>query len=251
MPVAASQKDLAGGPLPAFRRGLARLIGVGAGLFLALCAAGPATAQAADAGQQAFAKAYVAALRSQDEALLKATIHPATLACVSPANRAYFDAIFKSQLELGQGFGPEFSIRQVVPVTERRVTVLPAQGFAYPVQPAYRMQINAEGPGRSLAIQAYVAPGPGGWFAVHPCPNAAGMRYFAELSPKRRVDGAVVERLDAGMPPRLREEIVTLLGQDRFIDAVDRYVAAAGVDASTATMVVRMQRDPKAHGEGH
>ncbi len=222
-----------------------------AAVLALLLAAGSAFAQTAAAGQQQFAKAYVEVLRSQDERKFEATIHPATLACITPANRAYFDAIFKSQLELGARFGPAFSIRQVTPVTERRVTVLPSEGFAYPVQPTYRIQINAEGPGRSVAIQAYVAPGPGGWFAVHPCPNAVGMKYFAEISPQRNVDGAVVDRLDANMPPQLREELGALLAQDRFIDAVHHYMAATSVDASTASMVVRTQRFRKAYGEGH
>jgi len=251
MPTAAPRKNLARGPRSGLGQGL-RIGLVSAAAALAVLQ-GPrsAAAQTADAGQQQFVKAYVDALRSQDERRLEATIHPATLACITPANRAYFDAIFKSQLELGARFGPAFSIRQVTPVTERRVTVLPPEGFAYPVQPSYRIQINAEGPGRSVAIQAYVAPGPGGWFAVHPCPNAVGMKYFAEISPKRDVDGAVVDRLDASMAPRLREEVVALLAQDRFIDAVHHYMAGAGVDAGTASMVVRMQGFHKANAERH
>jgi hypothetical protein len=214
-------------------------------------AASPAAAQPSIQEQQRFAQAYAAALRSQDVRQLEATIHPATLACITPANRAYFDAIFQSQLEIGLRLGPAIAIKQLTPVTERRVTVLPPEGFAYPVQPSYRIQINADRPDRSIAMQAYLAPGPGGWFAVHPCPNAVGMRYFAELSPKRNVDGAVVEKLDASMPPRLRDEVSALLGQGRFIDAVHHYMAANGADASTASMVVEMQRYRKASGEGH
>jgi hypothetical protein len=254
MRVAASQKKPARRPFLELRRGLGRrgrIRLVSAAAAVLTFAAGSAVAQPSIQEQQEFAKAYVAALRSQDVSRLEATIHPATLACINPANRAYFDAIFKSQLEIGLRLGPAFSIKQLAPVTEGRVTMLPPEGFAYPVQPSYRIQINADRPDRSVAVQAFLAPGPGGWFAVHPCPNAAGMKYFAELSPRRNVDGAVIDRLDANMPPRLRDEVGALLGQGRFIDAVHYYMAASGADASTASMVVEVQRLRRAPVEGH
>jgi hypothetical protein len=203
--------------------------------------AGPAAAQPSVQEQQQFAQAYVAALRSQDVGRLEAMIHPATLACITSANRAYFDAIFKSQLELGPRLGPSVTVRPPVPVTDGGATMMPPEGFVFPVRPSYRMQINADRPDRSLAVQAYLAPGPGGWFAVHPCPNAVGMKYFAEISPRRNVDGAVVDRLDSGMSPQLRGEIGALLEQGHFIDAVHHLMAASGADASTASMVVQMQ----------
>lgn len=205
-------------------------------------AAGPAGGQPSAPEQQRFAQVYIAALRAQDMKQLAATIHPATLACITADNRAYFDAIFKSQLELGPRLGPSVTVRPPLPVTDGGAAAMPPEGFAFPVRPSYRMQINADRPDRSIAVQVYLAPGPGGWFAVHACPNATGLKYFAELSPQRKVDGAAVEKLDAGMSPQLRGEIGALLEQGHFIDAVHHLMAASGADASTASVVVQMQR---------
>jgi hypothetical protein len=248
MPIRSSRKTFARGPLA----GLVRIIGAAAAVIIALQAAGPASAQPSVPEQQQFAHAFVAALRSQDVRRLEAMIHPATLACITAANRAYFDQVFKSELALGPRLGPNISVQPPERVTAGDPSTPPADGFVYPVQPSYRIQIAARG-GRGPAnvVQAYLAPGPGGWFIVHPCPNATGMRFFAELSPQRKIDGAAVVRLTANMSPRLHEEIGALLQDGRFIDAVHRFMAVSGADADTAVIVVQMQRYHKDADEGH
>ena len=61
---------------------------------LGLAAPYAASAQPADTEQQQFADAWMAAVKSQDAAKVKALFHPATLACINDGTRDFFDSIF-------------------------------------------------------------------------------------------------------------------------------------------------------------
>jgi hypothetical protein len=223
-----------------FSRGIllrAALIGIFA---LILAAPRTASAQSADREQQQFADAWMAAVKSQDVAKVKALFHPATLACINDATRDFFDSNFKEELWDGTGLGTSYHIESVSPLPRPApMGAFAEEGFAYPVEPTHQLQIEAETKDhRTMTILRFLAQANGRWYMVIPCPNAIGLTLFA--GQKAETDRQMAEgaALAAGMPNTLRTEIEQLLAQGRWFDATDRYREATGADPATAVKVV-------------
>jgi hypothetical protein len=110
-----------------------RLLGaVGLAICLALQLPGPAGAQVPTASQRRFAATYIAALRSNDLNRLKAVYHPATLACINPADHAYFDSLFASDLQTGASLVGSYELESFKPFSGPTEPFgVPADAFAY------------------------------------------------------------------------------------------------------------------------
>jgi hypothetical protein len=217
------------------------------GLLLTLTAAQSAYAQSGPSSPQAFASAYMSAIRSRDLAKVKALTHPSTLACINDATRRYFERSFENELELGATLAPSFRVTSVKPVSGAPMLgLLPASGFAYPTRPALLIQIDAEDHAHNSAtLFHYLARFHGGWFTVDPCPNASGLQFLASQQAegeRRLAEGAT--RI-AALPPGLRERIKTLVGQGQWAQAVRDYRAATGADSETAMKVLEALRNGK------
>src|SRR5450759_3594227 len=110
------------------------------GIFALILAAPHAvSAQSADTEQQQFADAWMAAVKSQDVAKVKALFHPATLACINDSNRDFFDSNFKEELWDGTGLGANYHIESVNPLPR------PAPMGAFP-QGGFRLSGRANAP---------------------------------------------------------------------------------------------------------
>jgi hypothetical protein len=138
-------------------------------LLLALQSTRSSSAPLGDSGQRALAQAYVAAIRSGDPGRLKALVHPASLACLNAGDRGYFDRLIAAQLAAGAHFGPAYSIARITPVSRQSLAHLETEGLVFPVRPDWRMQIDSDSPGRSMAVQFYAALDRGAWRPVQPC----------------------------------------------------------------------------------
>jgi hypothetical protein len=210
-------------------------------IFVLILAAPQAvSAQPADIEQQQFAEAWMAAVKSQDVAKVKALFHPATLACINDSNRDFFDFIFKEELWDGTGLGTSYHIESASPLPRPApMGAFSEEGFAYPVEPTHQLQIEAETKDhRTMTILRFLAQTNGRWYMVIPCPNAKGLTLFAQQqaeTERQMTEGAA---LAAGMPESLRTEIEQLLAQGRWFDATDRYREAAGADPRTAIEVI-------------
>lgn len=200
----------------------------------------PVSAQSPDAVQQQFADAWIAAIRSQDEAKVKALFHPATLACINDANRDYFEFSFKDELRTGAKLGTNYTIKSIKPLSgPPPLGVLPADGFTYPVEPTHQMQIDAKtSDGHPMYLIRLLAQANGRWYTVDPCPNAKGLAFFAQQRAEGERQMAEGAARAAAMPDTLRTEIKKLLAQGRWIDAIDRYRKATGAELGTAAIVV-------------
>ena len=240
MPVAASRKKPAPGPL----RGLARIVGASAAVILALQAASPATARAPDAGQQAFAKAFMVAIRSHDPARVRALEHPASLACVNDQTRAYFEWGVANELNTGARTTGPYRVTRFGPADGQGVLgFLPPGAFAYPVKPTHEIQIDTQsGENQQIMLVRELAKANGTWFLVDPCPNAEGLKFFAEQKALGERQRAESLRLLAAMPDPLRQELAALLAQGQIIGAAHRYQAATGADLTTAVGVIDQLR---------
>ena len=207
---------------------------------LVLAAPHAVSAQSADKEQQQFADAWMAAVKSQDAAKVKALFHPATLACINDGTRDFFDSNFKDELWDGTGLGTSYHIESVNPLPRPApMGAFPEEGFAYPLEPTHQLQIEAETKDhRTMTIIRFLAQANGRWYMVIPCPNEKGLTLFAEQQAETKRQMAEGAALAAGMPEALRTEIEQLLAQGRWFDATDRYREATGTDPATAVKVV-------------
>jgi hypothetical protein len=197
-------------------------------------------AQPADTGQQQFADAWIAAIKSQDEVKVKALFHPATLACINDANRDYFRFSFKDELQTGAMLGASYKIESVKPLSgPPPLGALPANGFAYPVEPTHQLQIDAETRDHHpMYLIRFLAQANGRWYTVDPCPNAKGLTFFEQQRAEGERQMAEGAARATGMPESLRTEIKRLLAQDHWMAAIDRYRKATGADLGTAAIVI-------------
>jgi hypothetical protein len=119
---------------------------------------------------------------------------------------------------------------------------LPADGFFYPVQPTY--ELNLEFGGDGTEVIRYLAPLGGSWFIVVPCPNEKGMAFFRESiaegnAQKQRAAELVAELKD----PQLGE-LKDILKRRGMLDAVKRYQEATGLDDLTLAVMVMRRIEP-------
>jgi hypothetical protein len=199
-----------------------------------------ASAQSADAAQQQFADAWMAAIKSQDVAKVKALFHPATLDCINDSNRDFFDFNFKEELRAGAGLGMSYHIESINSLSRPPpMGGFPADGFAFPVEPTHQLQIDAETKDhRTMILLRFLAQANGRWYTVDPCLNAKGLTLFAQQraeSERQMAEGAA---LATGMPESLRTDIKPLLAQGHWFDATDCYREANGADLGTAVKVI-------------
>jgi hypothetical protein len=216
------------------------------GLLLTFSAS-HAEAQSGSSSPQAFASAYMSAIRSQDLAKVKALTHPSTLACINDASRHYFEGSFANELKLGATLAPSFTITSVKPVSGAPMLgFLPANGFAYPTRPALLIQMDAEDRAHNSAtLFHYLAQFHGRWYTVDPCPNAAGLQFLAKqqgLAERRLAEGTT--RI-AALRPALRERIEALVAQGQWGKAAHEYREATGADSETAMKVLEALRNEK------
>jgi hypothetical protein len=171
---------------------------------------------------------------------VKALFHPATLACINDANRDYFDFSFKDELRTGAILGTSYKIESIKPLSgPPPLGVLPAEVFAYPVEPTHQLQIDAETRDHHpMYLIRFLAQANGRWYTVDPCPNAKGLTFFAQQRAEGKRQMAEGAARAAAMPESLRTQIKQLLAQDRWIDAIDSYREATGADLGTAATVI-------------
>ena len=240
MAIRAHRGQQARGRFVRLPRSLARVTGVSAAVFISLQAAGSASAQATDPGAQQFAKAFMAAIRSHDPAKVRALEHPASRSCIDDRTRPYFDWGVANDLETGaMTRGPYRVTRFGAVASPAPLGFLPPGDFSYPVRPTHEIQIDTQsGERQQVLLVRELARVNGVWFLVDPCPNAEGLKFFAEqkaLGDKQRAESL---RLLAAMPEPLRRELSGMLAQGQTITAAHRYQAATGADLTTAVGVV-------------
>ena len=210
---------------------------------LLLCATcgDPGYADNADTMQRAFVEHYVAALKSQDGADLKNLIHPASLACITPETREYFDFMFAKDLSYGAALRGGYSLTHFSPVDADAETASELGGMLpNPVKPTHQFQIDTpfDGNNRSLAILRMVAEQAGTWFIVLGCPTPKAVEFFRERRAEGERQRARARELADALHEPLLSEIRNLLAQNRRVDAVKRYQKDANVDLTTASQVV-------------
>lgn len=193
----------------------------------------PATALPADPQARAFVEALVAAISSKDVAKRKALLHPDSLRCATEQ-----DPMLEEQ------FARQARLPATADITWRLTPAPPGQPlfadkFDYIVRPTHRLQLDfSTGPNRSTTILLQLAKHGNDWREVSACPKPETAAAAKIASQSRAQHREKVERLLKSIPPKLRDEVVAMLGDGRKIDAIRHYRAATSEDLVTAKSVV-------------
>jgi hypothetical protein len=182
-----------------------------------------------------FVPGYIAALRSQDTVRIKKFLHPEVLACMNEKNQEYFDYLSRS--EAGDDVGGDYKITRIAPLNGPAPLLgLPEDGFRYPIQPSYELHVEFKD-GR-LELIRFLAEAHGTWFELYPCPNEKGVALVHDYLARGEEQRQHAVRLAAELKDPLLGELKALVKQQRIVDAVKKYQAAAETDPTTARMVI-------------
>jgi len=212
------------------------------GLALLAVAAHAASAQnlgdaGADAARRRFVQQYMDAIRARDVGAIRRLTHPASLACIDDASRAFFDSVFKGELRYARTIAG-YRITRIGPASALSVPGIPDTLFREPVPATHEFQVDADAASSSTTIIRRIARLDGAWYIVVPCPTAEGLERFREREVRRREQRAQAETLAAELKEPLVSELKALLAAGRRVDAVRRYREASGTDLTTAVTVM-------------
>jgi hypothetical protein len=191
--------------------------------------------------QLQFVKNYVTALRSKDAQKVFENFHPAYRACVSPENKSSFDWVTRLMGDLPSTDYKVANIKPADPKQTFGATFLPADGFPYPVKPAYIIQVNFEPTNNGTSfynLMLEVAPDHGSWYWVGPCPNAKGMEFIQQQIREGERQKAEARKRVAELKDPLLSELKQLLQAHDKIGAIKKYRKETGADMTTAVQVI-------------
>jgi hypothetical protein len=151
-----------------------------------------------------------------------------------PSTKDFWDYALEFQVHSAPAGA--YRITKLGPMQGPAPTFLPEEDVAYPVRPAYELQIEFEQ--SNLVFIQFLAAANGSWYYVIPCPNEKGMAFFREQLVKGAEQKKRAAQLLADLKDPLRSELNDLLRQQQKIDAIHKYQAAAGVDLTTAVGVI-------------
>jgi hypothetical protein len=103
----------------------------------------PLPAMAADneaAIRRTFIHPWAQALLTHDPAKVKPFLHPSVLACWNAETRPYFDFILKT--EARDQIKGRYEVTRIEPMKEPAPTFLPPEGFSFPVEPTYEINVQ-------------------------------------------------------------------------------------------------------------
>lgn len=215
--------------------GMRRLV-----VFLAVFAGRVPAADVEAAIRTTFVRPWVEAVRSNDRARIDLLTHPKVRACRNEQTREYFE--FQPGDEVS-GATAAYHITKLAPWNgPGPLWTLPADGFSYPVQPAYELNLQFEG--SNTVVIRYLAPNNGAWYSVEPCPNEKGMAFFRAQLAEGKAQKKRAAELLAQLKDPLLGELKTMLKQHRLMEAAKRYQAATGLEDFTTAVLVMNELDP-------
>jgi hypothetical protein len=188
--------------------------------------------------QNTFVKPWIEAARPGDKARIEQFLHPLVRACINASTKEYFD--FGLDNETRAVAAGSYLVTKLAPLKGPPPALLPEDGFPYPVQATYEVQIEFEK--SSLLSVHFLAPANGSWFDVFPCPNEKGMAFMRQQLVAWAEQKKKAAQLLADLKDPLRSELTDLLQRGQKLDAIKKYQQAAGVDLTTAVAVINALR---------
>ena len=202
--------------------------------LLAIGVAGAQSAQGVPGDVKNFVTQYVAATNAKDAARMRSFLYPKSLACITPENKDYYDAMAS---HIGEPIPPNFKF-SVMPVNEDNLKALEGMGQRWTVKPMQELHIDYQ-QGDDLGSDiVYLIHENGRWFQDFPCAADAEIKRFRDNAAANEAALAHYKALAAEIKEPLRSELLDLLRAHETASATDRYHQVTGKDYKTSMYVI-------------
>ena len=214
------------------------------GLLLAACdrpeqSAAQTAVESANAptSEDAFVKAFVAAISAKDASKREALLHPKCRAAVTDANRAFFDEMSEGDLALEIPADYGLTVTPIAPDD-----ALPfASMVTYPARPTHTVQIDYEkSENKGVTLVRWVVVEEGKWWLCQPIPTAEALAKRREMKNEAKRRQARAAELKAELKDPLLAELEDFLEQGQKIQAMKHYRDTTGEGLAMAKAVVEL-----------
>jgi hypothetical protein len=193
--------------------------------LILLLAFNASPADVATAVRTTFVDPWIKAVHTDTAAQLTRFLHPKVRACVNNQTRDFFEF---DQLNL-KDVTPKSHITKLAPCNQPSpLFTLPADGFAYPVQPTW--ELNLQDLDSDTVYVFFLAQAGNAWYIVVPCPNEKGMSVFRKMVAYKKTRDERIASLAAELKDPLRSELRELIKGGRIVDAAEKYKQMNGLE---------------------
>jgi hypothetical protein len=203
------------------------------GLFV-ICFADAQPAQGVPGDLKNFVAQFVAATNAKDIERQRLFLYPKSLACVTPENKDYYDAMASHKRE---PIPPNYTF-SVMPVNEGNLKALESMGQRWTVKPAQELHIDYQQGDDVGGYVVYLIHENGRWFYDYPCATDAAIKEYRDNAAANEAALAHYKTLASEIKEPLRSELLGLLRAHETATATDRYHQATGQDYKTSMHVM-------------
>jgi len=196
--------------------------------------------QPAPADIKVFASQYVTAFNSKDPRQLLALQHPQALACITPANKDYYDGALAMQMR--DSIPANYTVSVMTP-NEGNLKALESMGMRWPLKPEQEVHIDYQQGEDAGGVDIWLVKENGRWFGDFPCATDATIKDYRDNAVKNKELLAKYKAIADGIKDPLRTELVGLLRAHETGRAIDRYRDASGQDGRTSMLVMNALKD--------
>ncbi len=182
---------------------------------------------------KSFVTQFVAATNANDIARLRSFLYPKSLACITPKNRDYYDAM----AGYGEPIPPNYKF-SMMPVNEGNLKALESMGQRWTVKPAQELHIDYQRGNDVGGYVVYLIHENGRWFYDLPCATDAAIKQYRDNAAANAAALAHYKALASEIKEPLRSELLRLLRAHETASATDRYHQATGQDYKTSMDVI-------------
>jgi len=199
-----------------------------------ICSADAQPAQGVPGDLKNFVTQFVAATNAKDIVRQRLFLYPKSLACMTPENKDYYDALAS---RIGEPIPPNYKF-SVMPVNEGNLKALESMGQRWTVKPSQELHIDYQQGDDVGGYVVYLINENGRWFYDYPCATDAAIKEYRDNAAANEASRAQYKALAAEIKEPLLSELLDLLRAHKTATATDRYHEATGRDHKTSMYVM-------------
>ena len=203
------------------------------GLFV-ICSADAQPTQGVPGDLKNFVTEFVAATNAKDIVRQRLFLYPKSLACITPENKDYYDAMAS---HIGEPIPPNYKFA-VMRVNEGNLKALESMGQLWAVKPSQELHIDYQQGDDVGGYVVYLIHENDRWFQDFPCATDAAIKQFRDNAAANEAALAHYKALAAEIKEPLRSELLDLLRAHETASATDRYHQVTGQDYKTSMYVM-------------
>ena len=181
-----------------------------------------------------FVTQFVAATNARDMVRQRLLLYPKSLACITPENKDYYDALGG---HIGEPIPPNYKF-SVMPVNEGNLKALESMGQLWTVKPSQELHIDYQQGDDVGGYVVYLIHENGRWFYDYPCATDAAIKEYRDNAAANEASLAQYKALASEIKEPLRSELLDFLRAHKTGTATDRYHEATGQDYKTSMYVI-------------